>query len=89
MHLNLTPAPAEVSAVDDKAFHALQAQLAAHGIDLHRVTGAMGREAFAVNVHGALRTLDTLPQVQAYARILGVPLVQPPVSLDGIGGLQC
>lgn len=88
MHLNHTPAPAELSAVDDKTFDALQVQLAAQGIDLHRVTGALGREAFSVNVRGALRTLDTLPQVQAYARILGVPLIQS-ARLDDIGGVQC
>lgn len=88
MHLNTTTTPAEVSAVDDTTFSALQAQLAAQGIDLHRVTGATGQEAFSVNVRGALRTLDTLPQVQAYARILGVPLIQS-ARLDGIGGLQC
>lgn len=90
MHINLTPTPAEVSAVDDKVFHTLQAQLAAQGIDLHRVTGSLGREAFAVNVRGAARpygvTLDTLPQVQAYAR--SVQLIES-ASLKSTGGVQC
>jgi hypothetical protein len=64
--------PPEVSGVEDKAFGSVQAQMALQGIEVHRVTGAFGREAFTVNVKGAMRTLDTLPQVQAYARCLGV-----------------
>lgn len=88
MHLNQSTAPAEVSALEDKGFQTLQAQLAQQGVELHRITGALGREAYTVNVRGALRTLDTLGQVQAYARILGVPLIQS-ARLDGIGGLQC
>lgn len=88
MELDPRTAPHEVGAVDDKSFSTLQAQLALQGIELHRVTGAYGREAFTVSVHGQLRTLDTLPQVQSYARVLGVMLVQP-ARVEGLQGPTC
>ena len=65
----------ELPTADDKTFCNLQAQMALQGIELHRITGALGREAFSVNVRGQLRTLDHLPQVAAYARCLGVPVL--------------
>lgn len=58
--------------LSDKPFTTVQAQLALHGIELHRITGSLGREAYSVHVHGQIRTLDTLHQVTAYARCLGV-----------------
>lgn len=65
----------ELSGMHDKAFMTLQAQLATSGIELHRVTTDRGSEGFSVSVKGQLRTLDTLPQVAAYAKCLGVVLV--------------
>ena len=65
---------AEVSTPDSKHLATLQAQLALHGIDLHPVPClAEQPPMFTVNVHGAVRTLDSLLQVQAYARCLGIP----------------
>ena len=58
----------ELTALDDDGFRTLQAQLATQGVELHRVTGAYGREAFTVRVDGVLHTIDTLPGVQAWAR---------------------
>ncbi len=75
MDLHQTHTPDELPANDEKTFAGLQAQLALKGIELHRITGALGREAFSINVHGQLRTLDHLPQVAAYARCLGVPVL--------------
>ncbi len=75
-HLSQQP---EAATLDEGTFSALQAQLAAQGVELHRVTGATGREAFTLNLQGQVRTLDTLPQVSAYVRRLGLPLsVQAP-----------
>jgi hypothetical protein len=62
----------EAAPIEDKDFSTMQAQLALSGVELHRFTGAFGREAYSINVQGQLRTLDTLPQVVAYARCLGV-----------------
>jgi hypothetical protein len=65
----------ELSCMHDNGFSRLQAQLATSGIELHRVTTDRGSEGFSVSVKGQLRTLDTLPQVAAYAKCLGVVLV--------------
>lgn len=70
--------------LSDKPFSTLQAQMAMSGLELHRITGATGREGFVVNVRGSLRTLDTLDQVAAYARCLGVVTVEP-----APGGVAC
>ena len=75
MEMHQTHTPPELPSDDEKTFAGLQAQMALQGIELHRITGALGREAFSINVRGQLRTLDHLPQVAAYARCLGVPVL--------------
>lgn len=88
MDLNNGRATNELQFSQAQEFADLQRWLAAHDVELHSITGATGREAFTGHVAGALRTLDTLSQVRAYARIIGVPLVQTKPT-DGIGGPQC
>lgn len=72
MDIPQSPAAPEFSSAEIKRFDTLQAHLALHGVELHHITETDGREAFSVNVGGQLRTLDTLPQVAAYAKCLGV-----------------
>ena len=59
-------------AAPDKAFTSLQAQLALAGVELHKVEIEQGRQGFVLHMHGAARTLESLPQVTAYAKVLGI-----------------
>lgn len=72
MDIHAVSALPEIANLDDKNFSTLQARLALQGIELHRITNDLGREAYSVNVRGQLRTLDHLPQVVAYAKCMGV-----------------
>ena len=72
MEMHAIHTPQEFATGDDDGFTTLQAQLALRGVELHRVTNDIGREAYSVNVRGQLRTLDHLPHVVAYAKCMGV-----------------
>lgn len=76
MNLERPMNPPELAGLHgDKALDTLRAQLALHGIELHRQAGQGGAAVYLVRARGQVSSFDAWPELLVYVRGLGLAAV--------------